>query len=153
MEDLREIKAQKPLVTTSLVDPAGAADPALAANHFSGKLALETDPSDVHSDLMAGHSGFVVLDTRPTEAYESAHVPGAISMPYRTIDELMTRKLGQDELIVVYCWGPACNGAAKGAVRLATLGYRVKEMVGGIEYWRREGYPIARGSDPGSITA
>jgi len=83
MEDLREIKAQKPLVTTSLVDPAGAADPALAANHFSGKLALETDPSDVHSDLMAGHSGFVVLDTRPTEAYERAHVPGAISMPGR----------------------------------------------------------------------
>ena len=107
----------------------------------------------MHSDLMAGHSGFVVLDTRPTEAYERAHVPGAISMPYRTIDELMTRKLGQDELIVVYCWGPACNAAAKGAVRLATLGYRVKEMVGGIEYWRREGYPIARGSDPGSITA
>src|SRR5207237_8998144 len=96
MEDLREIKAQKPLVTTSLVDPAGAADPALAANHFSGKLALETDPSDVHSDLMAGHSGFAVLDPRPTEAYERAQVPGATPMPYGTSDDLMTRKRGRD---------------------------------------------------------
>ncbi len=43
---------------------------------------------------------------------------------------------------MVYCCGPACNGAAKGAVRLASLGFRVKEMLGGIEYWRKEGGPV-----------
>ncbi|MGZ4123683.1 MAG: rhodanese-like domain-containing protein, partial [Tumebacillaceae bacterium] len=48
-----------------------------------------------------------------------------------------------DTVFVVYCWGPACNGATKAAARLSELGYRVKEMLGGIEYWRKEGNPVA----------
>ena len=35
---------------------------------------------------------------------------------------------GKDTPFVVYCAGPHCNGANKGAIRLARLGYRVKEM-------------------------
>ncbi|MNI96727.1 hypothetical protein D3C73_1552420 [compost metagenome] len=42
----------------------------------------------------------------------------------------------------MYCWGPACNGASKACARLAAAGYRVKEMLGGIEYWRKEGGPL-----------
>jgi rhodanese-related sulfurtransferase len=45
-------------------------------------------------------------------------------------------------VVVTYCWGPGCNAATKGAARLAALGFRVKEMIGGIEYWRREGHPV-----------
>jgi hypothetical protein len=44
--------------------------------------------------------------------------------------------------VVVRCWGPACNAAAKAAVRLAALGYAVKEMVGGLEYGRHEGHAV-----------
>lgn len=40
---------------------------------------------------------------------------------------------------MIYCWGPACNGASKAAAQLAAQGYLVKEMLGGIEYWRKEG--------------
>jgi rhodanese-related sulfurtransferase len=40
----------------------------------------------------------------------------------------------------VYCWGPACNGATKAALEFAKLGYDVKEMIGGFEYWVREGF-------------
>jgi rhodanese-related sulfurtransferase len=40
---------------------------------------------------------------------------------------------------VLYCWGPACNGASQAATKLAAQGFRVKEMLGGIEYWRKEG--------------
>jgi 3-mercaptopyruvate sulfurtransferase SseA len=43
--------------------------------------------------------------------------------------------------VVVYCWGPGCNGSTRAALELALLGYRVKEMIGGYEYWVREGYP------------
>ena len=44
------------------------------------------------------------------------------------------------------CWDPGCNAGAKGAERLAALGFRVKEMIGGFEYWKRNGYPIGTGS-------
>jgi rhodanese-related sulfurtransferase len=44
--------------------------------------------------------------------------------------------------VVTYCWGPGCNGATKAALALARLGYEVREMLGGIEYWTREGLPV-----------
>ena len=44
--------------------------------------------------------------------------------------------------VVTYCWGPGCNGAHRAALKFARLGYPVKEMIGGFEYWAREGLPI-----------
>ena len=41
---------------------------------------------------------------------------------------------------MTYCWGPGCNGATRAALAFARLGYRVKEMLGGYEYWVREGF-------------
>ena len=51
-----------------------------------------------------------------------------------------------DAPLVVYCWGPGCNGATKLAHELAALGRPVKEMIGGFEYWAREGHPVERGA-------
>jgi hypothetical protein len=44
--------------------------------------------------------------------------------------------------VVTYCWGPGCNGATRAALEFARLGFRVKEMIGGYEYWVREGFPV-----------
>ena len=44
--------------------------------------------------------------------------------------------------MVTYCWGPGCNGATRAALALSTLGFRVREMIGGFEYWAREGLPV-----------
>ena len=44
--------------------------------------------------------------------------------------------------MVTYCWGPGCNGATRAALTLAGLGFRVREMLGGFEYWAREGLPV-----------
>jgi rhodanese-related sulfurtransferase len=43
---------------------------------------------------------------------------------------------------VVYCSGPHCNGADRGALRLAQLGRPVKKMLGGITGWQDEGYEL-----------
>ena len=43
---------------------------------------------------------------------------------------------------MVYCWGPGCNGATKAALQFSRLGYEVREMIGGFEYWAREGLPV-----------
>ena len=44
--------------------------------------------------------------------------------------------------MVTYCWGPGCNGATRAALAFAQAGYPVREMIGGIEYWVREGFPL-----------
>jgi rhodanese-related sulfurtransferase len=50
--------------------------------------------------------------------------------------------------VVVYCWGPGCNGATRAALQFSRLGYSVKEMIGGFEYWAREGLEIVDDSGP-----
>ena len=117
------------------------ADPADAAAVFARRLAVETDPSDVHADLTAGVPGLVVVDCRSPEAYAAGHVPGAVSMPWATITGV---GLDPAATYVTYCWSESCNAGDRGALALARLGLRVKLMLGGVAGWQREGYPLVR---------
>ncbi|GAA2508415.1 rhodanese-like domain-containing protein [Streptomyces gobitricini] len=117
------------------------APPAAAAAYFSASLAFHADVSDVASALAAGGDpGFVVLDSRSTESWDQGHVPGAVHLPTALIPEQAEHLLDKSVPVVTYCWGPGCNGATRAALALAELGYQVKEMLGGFEYWAREGF-------------
>jgi rhodanese-related sulfurtransferase len=116
--------------------------PADAAAHFAARLAFETDVSDVHEALESGAPGFVLLDSRSREAWQQGHVPGAVHLPGREIPGRAAAELDPSVPVVTYCWGPGCNGATRAALALAQLGYRVREMLGGFEYWAREGLPV-----------
>jgi rhodanese-related sulfurtransferase len=129
-----------PAFSSVLETPAAA--PEAAARHFADRLAFETDPSDVHADLQKGVRGFVVVDCRSAESYAKSHVAGAISLPYRTITAESAKSFAKDATYVTYCTSVACNASTKGALRLARLGFKVKEMVGGIRAWEAEGYPL-----------
>jgi rhodanese-related sulfurtransferase len=132
------------------------AAPAEAARHFAAALAFHTDVSDVAAALAAGTDpGFVVVDSRSTQSWDQGHVPGAVHLPTGQIPQLAAEFLDWDVPVVVYCWGPGCNGAARAALALSRLGYQVKEMLGGMEYWIREGFgyetadgPARRDADP-----
>ena len=124
-----------------------------AISYFSAKLALETDASDVYAAQKAGDR-FVLVDVRGDEAWQQGRIRGAIHMPYRQIAERAPDEIPADMPVVVYCWSPGCNGADKTALEFAKLGYEVKLMIGGFEYWAREGYdveddngPVIRGVD------
>ena len=133
-------------VMSSHVLSTPAAPSAEAYAFFQRKLRYETDPSDVYRDMQEGVDAFVVLDVRSPEAYARSHVPGALHLPHTTINAATTAALPRDKLLVGYCWGPSCNGATKAAMQLSALGFTVKEMIGGIEYWEeRERYPVERG--------
>ncbi len=116
------------------------AAPAEAAAYFAASLAFHTDVSDVAAALAAGGHGFTLVDTRSTQAWDQGHIPGAVHLPTAIVPDLAEEVLDRDVPVVVHCWGPGCNGAARAALALATRGFRVKEMLGGIEYWIREGF-------------
>lgn len=111
-----------------------------ALRHFQARRSFETDPSEVYEDLKAEVEGLIVADVRSKGAFDKAHVPGAISLPFDEITEKTIADLGEG-IIVTYCWGPGCNGSTQAAVALSALGRRVKEMIGGWEYWLREDFP------------
>ena len=118
-----------------------------ALTYFSTKLALETDASDVYAAQKAGE-GVVVVDVRGDDAWAQGRITGAVHMPYREIAERATAELDPAVPVVVYCWSPGCNAGAKGAVEFAKLGYSVREMIGGYEYWVREGQPTENDEGP-----
>lgn len=111
------------------------------ADYFAAKLSYETDASDVYADLRAGKP-IVVIDVRSAEAWAQGRVAGATHMHYSEIETRAATEIPADSEVVVYCWSPGCNAGAKGALLFAGLGYAVREMIGGFEYWVREGYPV-----------
>ncbi|MFI5736276.1 rhodanese-like domain-containing protein [Kribbella sp. NPDC051587] len=113
-----------------------------AVAHFAGRLAFETDVSDVAAEVGAGTTGWVLIDSRSQESWDQGHVPSAIHLPTREIASRAATVVPAGVRVVTYCWGPGCNGATRAALEFAKLGYPVKEMIGGFEYWAREGLPV-----------
>lgn len=118
-----------------------AAPSAEAEAHFGAEFTFETDCWDVW-DSMAKGADFVLLDVRSPTLYAKGHVPGAINLPHGKIVSSKMEQWPADTLFVVYCAGPHCNGAAKGALRLAKLGRPVKLMAGGVTGWIDEGFEL-----------
>ncbi len=118
------------------------AEPAQAAAFFAARLAFQADVSDVHASLESGAPGFVLVDSRGEDAWAQGHVPGAVHLPTAEIQQRAASLLVAAVPVITYCWGPGCDGATRAALALAQLGYHVKEMIGGIEYWIREGFPV-----------
>lgn len=119
-----------------------------AISYFSAKLAHETDASDVHAAQKDGEA-FVLIDVRSDAAWKQGRIAGAIHLRRQEIAERAAAELDPAVPVVVYCWSPGCNAGAKAALEFAKLGFSVKEMIGGYEYWVREGQPTE--SDAGTL--
>lgn len=119
-----------------------AADSAAALAHFEASLQFETDCADVAGALANPTPGFVLLDVRSPARFAQGHVPHAVNLPHGKIIASKLVDYPLDTLFVTYCAGPHCNGATRGAIRLAKLGRPVKIMVGGVTGWLDEGYEL-----------
>ncbi len=121
---------------------------ASAVEFFAAKLQFEIDPADLVAERASGTSP-LVIDTRSAAAWSRGRIPGAVHVPGAELaDRIGDLAPDLDKPIVVYCWGPGCNGSTRAALTLARLGHRnVRELIGGFEYWSREG--LATVSDAG----
>jgi rhodanese-related sulfurtransferase len=117
-------------------------DPRRAAAFFAERLAFQTDVSDVQAALATNHPGFVLIDARSRRAWDQGRIPGAVHLPHAQIKDRAAELLDPAVPVVAYCWGPGCNGATRAALALSEAGFRAREMIGGIEYWIREGFPV-----------
>ncbi len=118
--------------------------------HYAAKLAYEMDSWDLHEALSKGEE-IIVVDARSVEAYQREHLPAAISFPHRTISPESTEGMDKQPIHLVYCDGIGCNASTKGALKLAQLGFNVRELIGGLDWWKRDGYPT-EGRDTPTVT-
>ena len=108
-------------------------------NFYQSKLAFEMDSWDVYEALGNGEP-IVVVDGRSAEAYANEHIPGSVNLPHRELSSANTASLDKSKIHVCYCDGIGCNASTKTALKLLTLGFEVRELIGGMDWWKRDGY-------------
>jgi rhodanese-related sulfurtransferase len=86
----------------------------------------------------------IVLDVRPQEEYDVAHLPYARSMPVAEIERRLA-ELPKGREIVAYCRGPFCLFSEEAQQLLTRKGYRVRKLLDGVAEWQAAGLPLARG--------
>jgi rhodanese-related sulfurtransferase len=107
--------------------------------YYKEKLQFETDSIDL-AEALKINPDIVIIDVRPGDSFKQEHIPGAINFPYKEICGETITKLDQGKLYVAYSDGTGSQDATKAAFHLSRLGYQVKELVGGLEWWKRYGY-------------
>lgn len=55
--------------------------------------------------LVAG--GAQLVEVLPAAEYQEEHLPGAISLPLRKLEQQATEVLDRNRAVIVYCWDSA----------------------------------------------
>lgn len=92
------------------------------------------DPSSVARRIEKGE--LVLLDVRPREEYDAAHISGAISAPLDQIAAI-SRTLPEGAEVLAYCRGPFCTWSDAAVAQLRKDGRKARVMVEGVHEWRR----------------
>ena len=106
---------------------------------YEAKLRYETDAWDLFESLQA-REPVIVIDARSPEAYGREHIPLAINIPHRAMSKASMAHLDSSQRYVTYCDGIGCNASTKAALKMAQLGFSVQELLGGLAWWKRDGY-------------
>ncbi len=111
--------------------------------YFSAKLAYEMTPWALKSILEKTPETIVLIDVRPIDMFVAEHIKGSINIPLvDLVSKLAT--LPKDKTLVTYCGDLTCGLAPKAALELAQKGFKVMELVGGIDVWSKKGFPVEK---------
>lgn len=83
-----------------------------------------------------------LLDVRPREEYDAAHIPGALSIPIPQLGKRF-REVPKNREVVAYCRGPYCVYAVEAVEILRRHGYRARRVSDGLPDWRAAKLPVA----------
>jgi rhodanese-related sulfurtransferase/DNA-binding transcriptional ArsR family regulator len=115
----------------------------VAREYLDGRDQFE--PIDRKQLLERLRSGAVTLiDVRPREEYEQAHLPGAVSVP---LEELKTwaKTASRKKQVVAYCRGPYCVYAIQAVAELHKRGIPAARCEDGVVEWRAHGHRLESG--------
>lgn len=76
----------------------------------------------------------LLLDVRPKEEYENAHIPGAISMPMEELKEKFS-SLPTNRDVVAYCRGTYCLWSSEAVELLRSRGINAYRLEKSVQDW------------------
>jgi ArsR family transcriptional regulator len=83
----------------------------------------------------------VILDVRPEDEYGLGHLPGALNIPLRQLEQRLA-ELPHKQEIVAYCRGPYCVLSFEAVAELRARGFNVRRLEQGFPEWKAAGLPI-----------
>ena len=83
----------------------------------------------------------VILDVRPEDEYGLGHLPGALNIPLRQLEQRIA-ELPREQEIIAYCRGPYCVLSFEAVAALRTRGFKVRRLENGFPEWKAAGLPI-----------
>lgn len=110
---------------------------------FGAKLQFEIDSCDLNKAIHKSDNVYEIVDARSERAFKQEHIKGAISLSHKSMNEETVKHLDKNKIYITYCDGAGCNASTKGALRLSELGFKVKELLGGIVSWKLEGNEVS----------
>ncbi len=108
---------------------------------LEGREGMEPVDRDELLELVR-QEAVTVLDVRPVEEYNAAHIPGALSIPLKEL-KLHLAELPRDQEIVAYCRGPFCVLSVQAVEMLRAQGFNAVRLEEGIQDLRAMGFPSA----------
>ena len=114
---------------------------------YLGLEGARADEEEVtREDLLAraGAGTVTVLDVRPDEEFDAAHIPGALSIPLEQLRDRLS-ELPEDGEIVAYCRGAYCVLAYEAVDLLRSAGRSASRLNEGMLEWGLRGLPVATG--------
>jgi ArsR family transcriptional regulator len=83
----------------------------------------------------------VLLDVRPEDEYGLGHLPGALNIPLRQLQQRLSELPSAHE-IVAYCRGPYCVLSFEAVAALRAHGFNVRRFADGFPEWKAAGLPV-----------
>lgn len=110
---------------------------------FGAQLVESLDRADLVKRVRRGE--VTLLDVRPREEFEAAHIKGAISVPLEEL-EARLEEIPDDASVVAYCRGPYCVWALEAVEVLEASGLDAARLEDGVQEWRAHGLPVEEAS-------
>jgi rhodanese-related sulfurtransferase len=87
--------------------------------------------------------GTQLVEVLPADEYRQGHLPGAVSIPLKELDQRAPRELDRSRPVVTYCWDWLCDLGPRAAHRLESLGFtEVYEYKAGKVDWLANNLPV-----------
>lgn len=112
----------------------------VVATYFRARDELEPVAA---KELLARVRGgdVVILDVRPEDEYGLGHLPGALNIPLRQLEQRLS-ELPRKRDIIAYCRGPYCVLSFEAVAALRARGFKVRRFEAGFPEWKAAGLPI-----------
>ncbi|MGZ3773417.1 MAG: ArsR/SmtB family transcription factor [Pseudobdellovibrionaceae bacterium] len=83
----------------------------------------------------------ILLDVRPSDEYDHAHLPYAVSIPISNLHKEL-KNLPKEKEIIAYCRGPYCFFANEALEILRRKGFKAIRLKDSVRDWEASGLPV-----------